>query len=227
MGRDLSVREQEVVAFLILHGQTLPGEPAPTSEQRQRLLSQLRSAQAGPRCDCGRCPSIEIQNVAGQTPPEGNRITLHATAPAAELTLFIDDDQLSYLELAPNYGQRPAELPLTATACCYRSPALKPMRTGNAGPANTNGASVWCVAGAILLGAAVPALVGEGWWFFATATALAAGVLLIWAVHVPAALLLIVSVVLATQVVLAFLTKHDDLTNSHESDPMEDRRPDV
>lgn len=74
---------------------------------------------------------------------------------------------------------------------------------------------MWCIVGGILLAAAAPALAGEGWGFFASATAIAAGALLVWPVRIPAALLLIVSVSFAAQVVHAVLTTQDNRRNSN------------
>lgn len=101
MGRELTIREREVAAFLILHGRSLLDTPAVAEPDRQQWLSQLLSAQAGPKCECGKCPSIELQDEWGETPEEGERVMLHASAPGAEVTMFIDDRQLSYLELTP------------------------------------------------------------------------------------------------------------------------------
>ena len=46
--------------------------------------------------------SIDLEDQRGQTPEGGDRIVLSAHHSTASLLLFIDDDQLSYLELAPH-----------------------------------------------------------------------------------------------------------------------------
>ncbi len=73
-----------------------------TDEDRARWLTQVPHTRAGRRCDCGTCPSIELTDTAGATPDVPNsRVVLEASTTGALLLLFIDDDHLSYLELAP------------------------------------------------------------------------------------------------------------------------------
>ena len=70
--------------------------------QRQRWLTQIPTTRAGRLCACGTCPTIELEDeVSGMAPTTGSRVVLSASAPGALLLLFIDDDRLSCLELAP------------------------------------------------------------------------------------------------------------------------------
>ncbi len=73
-----------------------------TDDDRARWLRQVPHTRAGRRCDCGTCPSIELTDPTGATPDMRNsRVVLEASTTGALLLLFVDDDQLSYLELAP------------------------------------------------------------------------------------------------------------------------------
>jgi hypothetical protein len=73
-----------------------------TDDDRARWLRQVPHTRAGRRCDCGTCPSFELTDPAGVTPDMRNsRVVLEASTTGALLLLFIDDDRLSYLELAP------------------------------------------------------------------------------------------------------------------------------
>ncbi len=79
---------------------------------RARWRAQLATTRAGRPCGCGTCPSIELTDAAGVTPEmTSSRMVLEAETDKAMLLLFIDDDQLSYLELAPTDEQTFAEFP--------------------------------------------------------------------------------------------------------------------
>lgn len=114
MIRDLTERERDVLAFMVDSAQTFAGDPPVLEEDRGRWRAQLVRAHAGRACGCGSCPSIEIEtgpdtNVATAT---GHRIVLTAAHPDATLLLFVDDDRLSCLELAPHGDEAFAEFPL-------------------------------------------------------------------------------------------------------------------
>jgi len=69
---------------------------------RARWRAQVGSTRAGRGCGCGSCPSIELTAADGASPEmTSSRVVLNAETDGAMLLLFIDDDQLSYLELAP------------------------------------------------------------------------------------------------------------------------------
>ncbi len=79
---------------------------------RTRWRKQLATTRAGRPCGCGQCPSMELTGVTGATPQmTSRRVVLEAAANDAMLLLFIDDDQLSYLELAPTGEQTFADFP--------------------------------------------------------------------------------------------------------------------
>ncbi|ANP73512.1 hypothetical protein [Cryobacterium arcticum] len=114
MIRDLTERERDVLAFMVDKAQTFPGDPPALDEDRGRWRAQLGEARAGGSCGCGSCPSIEIEtgpdtNVATAT---AHRIVLTTAHPDATLLLFVDDDRLSYLELAPHGDEAFVEFPL-------------------------------------------------------------------------------------------------------------------
>lgn len=79
---------------------------------RARWRAQLATTRAGRPCGCGTCPSIELTDAAGVSPMMTNsRVVLNAETDNAMVLLFVDDDQLSYLELAPTEDQTSAEFP--------------------------------------------------------------------------------------------------------------------
>lgn len=74
-----------------------------TKADRTRWLGQAAETFVSGVCGCGACPSIVLSDAKGRTPgPDcARRVILEAEAADGHLLLFIDDDQLSYLELAP------------------------------------------------------------------------------------------------------------------------------
>jgi len=90
---------------------TFADDPPVSSEARRRWRKQIGDARAGKRCECGQCPSIEIEIGDGRTPTGGDRVVLEASNPSASLLLFIDGGRLSYLELAPHGDERFDEFP--------------------------------------------------------------------------------------------------------------------
>ena len=100
--RPLTPREEAVLVALITQGDHMDNDATVTDDDRARWLRQVPHTRAGRRCDCGTCPSIELTNPAGATPDmQNSRVVLQASTTGALLLLFIDDDHLSYLELAP------------------------------------------------------------------------------------------------------------------------------
>jgi hypothetical protein len=102
--RALTLREREAIIAVLERGTNIRKSPSTTAD-RARWLSQVPHTLAGRLCGCGICPSIELTDAEGHTPAtvEG-RVVLQAEAPGAVLHLFIDEDRLSYLELAPLAG---------------------------------------------------------------------------------------------------------------------------
>lgn len=99
--RRLSAREESVLRFMIEHGDGFDQEV--TTADRRRWAVHVDDIRAGRRCACGSCPSIELSTSSGR-PSEAatSRRVLHASAPDADVLLFVDDDVPSYLELAPH-----------------------------------------------------------------------------------------------------------------------------
>jgi hypothetical protein len=115
VSRELTRREREVLALMI--DRAVPFDPDESDGgvedmDRTRWRAQLRTARAGRPCGCGSCPSIELTDTAGVSPEmTKSRVVLGAVSDEAMLLLFIDDDQLSYLELAPTGDRTFAEFP--------------------------------------------------------------------------------------------------------------------
>ena len=115
MSRELTRRERDVLALMI--DRAVPFDPDESNSgvedtDRTRWRAQLRTARAGRPCGCGSCPSIELTARAGVSPEMAkSRVILSAESDEAMLLLFIDDDQLSYLELAPTGDRTFAEFP--------------------------------------------------------------------------------------------------------------------
>ncbi len=100
--RPLTQRERETLTALLERGTVIDPESSVTADDRARWLARVPDTLAGHTCGCGTCPSIELTDARDHTPASvGGRIVLEADAPGALLMLFIDDDLLSYLELAP------------------------------------------------------------------------------------------------------------------------------
>jgi hypothetical protein len=79
---------------------------------RARWRAQLATTRAGRPCGCGTCPSIELTDAVGISPEmTKSRVVLDVATDKAMLLLFIDDDRLSYLELAATDEQTFAEFP--------------------------------------------------------------------------------------------------------------------
>ena len=102
--RALTPREREAIIAVLERGTNIRNRPITTAD-RARWLSQVPDTLAGRSCGCGICPSIELTDAEGHTPATvDGRVVLQAEAPGAVLHLFIDEDRLSYLELAPLAG---------------------------------------------------------------------------------------------------------------------------
>ncbi len=110
--RELTSQEEAVLVALITRGPCLDEDFVITDDDRARWLAQVPQTRAGRRCGCGTCPSFELTDLAGATPGmDSSRVVLEASTTGALLMLFVDDDRLSYLELAPlddkSYSQFP------------------------------------------------------------------------------------------------------------------------
>ena len=101
MSRPLTERERLALRAMIERATGSDGVVI-AAQDRQRWLDQAAEAQAGARCACGTCPSIELEVPGRSIAREpSQRVVLEAGSPGAMLLLFIDDDVPSYLELAP------------------------------------------------------------------------------------------------------------------------------
>ncbi len=100
--RPLDDRERAMLVAMVERGTTSPEDPSPTADDRARWLAQVAGTSAGRRCGCGGCPSVELTDAEGTTPTgERSRVVLSGETPGAMVLLFVDDDRLSHLELAP------------------------------------------------------------------------------------------------------------------------------
>lgn len=102
MPRPLTDRERDALIAMIDRAVPSDDDPQPSPDDRRRWRSQIPDIRAGRRCECGQCPSIELCTDASTAPAaHDTRVVLQASTTDALLLLFIDDDTLSYLELAP------------------------------------------------------------------------------------------------------------------------------
>ncbi|GAA1112788.1 hypothetical protein GCM10009650_15190 [Nesterenkonia jeotgali] len=102
MGRPLTERERDVLRFMIENALPSGGDQPVPAASRERWRRSIPATLAGPGCVCDACPSIELEDGRGRTSKGGRSVVLSAEHPEASLLLFIDDDRLSYLELAPH-----------------------------------------------------------------------------------------------------------------------------
>ena len=104
----MTEHERDVLTFMISNGEPWLGDEPVTEADRGRWLERLADVRVGARCTCRTCPSIELEDAEGFVAmSEDNRVILDAPSySAAIVLLFIDDDRPSYLELAPNDGDR-------------------------------------------------------------------------------------------------------------------------
>lgn len=109
VGRQLTETERAVLVAMIRYGVGFEDQAPIRAADRKRWLHQVPDVLAGPECGCGTCPSIGLEDQHGPIPAIEPRVVLTAALPDALLLLFIDDDRLSYLELAPT-----EEHPITA-----------------------------------------------------------------------------------------------------------------
>lgn len=106
MGRPLTERERDVLTFMIDTAVPSGDDPPVSAATRARWRRSIPTTTAGQRCACGACPSIDlVAERAGAARRERN-VVLSAGHPKASLLLFIHDDRLSCLELAP-HGDEP------------------------------------------------------------------------------------------------------------------------
>jgi hypothetical protein len=102
MARALTAREREVLQAMISRAQDSTPPTPIRPAQRQQWLTQIAATRAGRRCACGTCPTIDLEDRSNTvTNLVESRVVLSASGPGALLLLFIDDDRLSCLELAP------------------------------------------------------------------------------------------------------------------------------
>ena len=113
--RALTRRELDVLTVMV--ERATPFDPDGADQgvgdaDRMRWRAQLPTTRVGRACGCGSCPSIELTDAAGASPGvTTSRVVLSAETDEALLLLFIDDDRLSYLELAPSADHAVEEFP--------------------------------------------------------------------------------------------------------------------
>lgn len=100
--RPLDDRERAMIVAMVERGATFDDDVVVTPADRARWLAQVPGTWAGRPCGCGTCPSVELTDADGVTPAgERTRVVLEGGTTGALVLLFVDDDRLSYLELAP------------------------------------------------------------------------------------------------------------------------------
>ncbi|MFD0481411.1 hypothetical protein ACFQ46_02295 [Kineococcus sp. GCM10028916] len=102
------------MALLIDLGEPFDAEQRVVEEaDRDRWRAQLSTVRAGRTCGCGTCPSIELTrpDVLRAAGDDGYPVVESSTLEAMLLLLVDDEDQLSYLELAPTGERSFSEFP--------------------------------------------------------------------------------------------------------------------
>lgn len=104
MGRVLTERERDILTFMVDHAMPFADSPPVSAAARERWSHLIPTTRAGRSCDCGACPSIELQDECYPLPDSQEQVVLNASHPKASLLLHIHGDRFSYLELAPHGG---------------------------------------------------------------------------------------------------------------------------
>ena len=102
MSRNLTDREREVLTFMVDHALPVAEKRPVRASVRERWRRSIPTIVAGPTCECGGCPSIDLVDGCSRTSQGGRNIVLSASSQKASVLLFIEHDRLSYLELAPH-----------------------------------------------------------------------------------------------------------------------------
>ena len=118
-GRPLTERERAVLVAMIERG--VDDDDPPSEEDRQRWLAQVPEVRVVGGCRCGTCPSLELRPTGTpETDPWETQVVLEAGADGALLLLFVHDDRLSELELAPVGDRTFEQLPDVEQMTFYR-----------------------------------------------------------------------------------------------------------
>ncbi|QTG76017.1 hypothetical protein [Trueperella pecoris] len=108
--RSLTSHEAELLEALLKHGQA-SDDSMLTEATRQDLIAQIPSTRVHSECGCGTCPSIQLSAQRQDASFASMEIIEAGTVSHdAMIMLFVNDYQLSYLEVAP-MGDSPVELP--------------------------------------------------------------------------------------------------------------------
>lgn len=113
--RPLGERERDLLLAMIERGVDSSSTMDVTSADRRRWMTQVARTRVVGHCTCGTCPSVDLAIIGGTAVHGGSErapVVLEAFTSEALLLLFIEDDRLSYLELAPTDPDLPvAEFP--------------------------------------------------------------------------------------------------------------------
>jgi len=110
VSRPLTERERAVLVAVVERG--VDDDDPPSHEDRERWLAQVPGVRVVGGCGCGTCPSIRFRPTGTpEADPWETQVVLEASAEGALLLLFVHDDRLSELELAPVGDQVFHELP--------------------------------------------------------------------------------------------------------------------
>ena len=117
--RPLTERERAVLVAMVERG--VDDDDPPSDEDRRRWLTQVPEVRVLGGCGCGTCPSIRFRPTGTpETDPWESQVVLEAGADGALLLLFVHDDRLSELELAPVDDRTFDELPDVEQMTFYR-----------------------------------------------------------------------------------------------------------
>ncbi|QOR48277.1 hypothetical protein INS90_03065 [Trueperella pecoris] len=107
--RSLTAHEAEFLEALLKHGQA-SDDSMLTEAARQDLIAQIPSTRVHSECGCGTCPSIQLSAQPQNAAASMEIIEAGTVSRDAMIMLFVNDYQLSYLEVAP-MGDSLVELP--------------------------------------------------------------------------------------------------------------------
>lgn len=106
MARALTDAERQLIRAMIVSAKAAnPGlfaNQQAWQQWRQELLKSVDKLTAGAACDCGKCPSVELRMEDQPASAGSVRVILEAFVADGLVMLYVDGDQPSYLEIAPN-----------------------------------------------------------------------------------------------------------------------------
>ncbi len=106
MARALTDAERQLISAMITSAKASNPDQFESQQAWQQWRHQLHDTidriTVGASCHCGKCPSVELLVDDKPVPAGKTQIILEAFVSEGLVMLYVDDDQPSYLEIAPN-----------------------------------------------------------------------------------------------------------------------------